>query len=315
MKRTAASVDLGQRQALPLRPPASEPAAAAPRPITNAMSVDVEDYFQVEAFAPLIRRDEWEAFPCRVERNTDRALEIFAEADIRATFFVLGWVARRYPGVVRRIAEGGHEVASHGSLHHLVYRLEPQEFRSDIRDSRRLLEDIAGVAVRGYRAPSFSIRRDTPWAFEILAEEGFAYSSSVFPIRHDVYGWPEAPRGPFRPKPDLPLLEIPMSTVRRFGQNFPCTGGGYFRLLPYAWSRWALEERNKAERQPAVFYFHPWELDPEQPRIAGAPFRSRLRHYTNLHRTEHRLRRLAREFRWAPIATVFADELDGHVRH
>jgi polysaccharide deacetylase family protein (PEP-CTERM system associated) len=314
MKRVASSIDLDGRA--PGRSVAgSAVAASMGRPaVTNAMSIDVEDYFQVEAFASSIRREDWDAFSCRVERNTDLALRIFDDAEIHATFFVLGWVAERFPGLVRRIAAAGHEIASHGSLHQLVFKLEPDAFRRDLRESRRRLEDIAGVPIRGYRAPSFSIRRDTPWAFEILAEEGFAYSSSVFPIRHDVYGWPEAPRRPFRPHERAAVVEIPMSTVRLFGQNLPCSGGGYFRLLPYAWTRWALRQRNAADAQPTVFYFHPWELDPEQPRIADAPWRSRFRHYTNLHRTEPRLRALLQEFRWAPIASVFAEELNGHVR-
>lgn len=314
MKRVATSLELGG-QGPDLRvPERARGASARPPAITNAMSVDVEDYFQVEAFASAVRREDWDSFSCRVERNTDIALRIFDEAGIHATFFVLGWVAERFPGLVRRIVEGGHELASHGSLHELVFKLEPNVFRRDLRDSRQRLEDISGVRVQGYRAPSFSIRRDTPWAFEILAEEGFAYSSSVFPIRHDVYGWPDAPRRPFQPAAGVAVLEIPMSTVRKFGQNLPCSGGGYFRLLPYAWTRWALRECNTTEARPAVFYIHPWELDPEQPRIAGAPWRSRVRHYTNLHGTERRLRSLVREFRWAPIASVFAEELNGHVR-
>ena len=312
MKRVAPSIALAGASDRPVAESIDVAARRSPA-ITNALSVDVEDYFQVEAFASAIRREDWGSFPCRVEANTDRAMRVFEEAGVRATFFVLGWVGERFPALVRRIVDGGHELASHGSMHQPVFNLSPEAFRRDVRQCRQRLEDIAGAPVRGYRAPSFSIGRDTPWAFEVLAEEGFVYSSSVFPIRHDVYGWPEAPRLPFRPHRGA-ILEIPMSTVRLFGQNLPCSGGGYFRLLPYAWSRWALRRRNTAEAQPAVFYLHPWELDPAQPRIAGAPWRSRARHYTNLRRTEPRLRKLLREFRWAPIASVFAEELNGHVR-
>jgi polysaccharide deacetylase family protein (PEP-CTERM system associated) len=314
MKRVATSIEVGAEEKSRPIPETSRTGAVGRRAVTNAMSVDVEDYFQVEAFASVIRREDWGSFACRVERNTDLALRIFDDAGIHATFFVLGWVAERFPTLVRRIVDGGHELASHGSLHQLVFKLQPDDFRRDVRACRHRLEDTGGVGVQGYRAPSFSLRRDTPWAFEILAEEGFAYSSSIFPIRHDVYGWPDAPRRPFRPNERAAVVEIPMSTVRKFGQNLPCSGGGYFRLLPYAWTRWALRQRNVSEGQPAIFYFHPWELDPEQPRIAQVPLRSRLRHYTNLRRTEHRLRDLVREFRWAPIATVFADELSGHVQ-
>jgi polysaccharide deacetylase family protein (PEP-CTERM system associated) len=302
----------GRSSALPHGPRARAGlSASSGAPVLNAMSVDVEDYFQVEAFAGQIQRESWDSFPRRVERNTDLALEIFASKGVSATFFMLGWVARRHPSLVRRIVEAGHELASHGTLHQRVSTLTADEFRHDVRDSRRLLEDLGGASVRGYRAPSFSIGKDTPWAFSVLAEEGFSYSSSVFPIRHDLYGMPDAPRRPFRPAGDSGILEIPMTTIRLFGQNLPCSGGGYFRLLPYAWSRWALGQVNSGEGRPGVFYFHPWELDPGQPAQPGISWKSRFRHYTNLARMEARLRALVSDFRWDRIDVVFAAELRG----
>jgi polysaccharide deacetylase family protein (PEP-CTERM system associated) len=226
---------------------------------------------------------------------------------VRATFFTLGWVARRHPDLVRRIVAAGHELASHGARHHRVAELTPQQFRDDVSGSKWLLEDLAGVEVRGYRAPSFSIGRNTLWAFEVLAGAGYAYSSSVFPIRHDLYGMPEAPRAPFRPFGLDGFVEIPMTTVRIRGRNLPCSGGGYFRLLPYRYSRWGIERVNRVERRPAVFYFHPWEIDPDQPRQRGISWKSRLRHYTNLGRMAGRLERLLADFKWDRMDAVYAD--------
>jgi len=268
--------------------------------------VDVEDYFQVEAFAGVINRGDWEALPRRVVRNTDRLLDIFADSGASGTFFTLGWVAERHPELVRRIVAEGHELASHGSDHYRLDQQSPAEFRDDIRRSKALLEDIGGAAVTGYRAPTFSVGVKSRWAHEILAEEGFRYSSSVYPIAHDLYGVPKAPRHPFCPLPGF--IEIPLTTVRLFGRNFPTAGGGYFRLLPYAVTRTALRKAGSELRTSCVFYLHPWEIDPDQPRQVQAPFRSRLRHYVNLGRTEHRLRRLLRDFQWTRMDHLFLDE-------
>jgi len=272
----------------------------------NALTVDVEDYFQVEAFAGVINRGDWEALPRRVVRNTDRLLDILAAAGVSGTFFTLGWVAERHPELVRRIVADGHELASHGSDHYRLDQQSPAEFRDDIRRSKALLEDIGGAAVTGYRAPTFSVGVKSRWAHEILAEEGFRYSSSVYPIAHDLYGVPKAPRHPFCPLPGF--IEIPLTTVRLFGRNFPTAGGGYFRLLPYAVTRTALRKAGSELRTSCVFYLHPWEIDPDQPRQVQAPFRSRLRHYVNLGRTEYRLRRLLRDFQWTRMDHLFLDE-------
>jgi polysaccharide deacetylase family protein (PEP-CTERM system associated) len=271
----------------------------------NALTVDVEDYFQVEAFAGIIDRGAWDALPRRVVRNTERLLDLFAEAGVSGTFFTLGWVAERHPELVRRIVRDGHELASHGSDHYRIDQQSPEEFRSDIRRSKALLEDIGGVAVAGYRAPTFSVGVRSRWAHAILAEEGFRYSSSVYPVAHDLYGVPEAPRHPFCPLPGF--IEIPMTTMRLFGRNFPASGGGWFRLLPYAVTRTALRRAGGELRASCVFYLHPWEIDPDQPRQVQAPLRSRLRHYVNLGRTEDRLRRLLRDFRWTRMDRVFLD--------
>ena len=272
----------------------------------NALTVDVEDYFQVEAFAGVIDRGDWDALPRRVVRNTDRLLDILADSGASGTFFTLGWVAERHPELVRRNVADGHELASHGSDHYRLDQQSPAEFRDDIRRSKALLEDIGGGAVTGYRAPTFSVGVKSRWAHEILAEEGFRYSSSVYPIAHDLYGVPKAPRHPFCPLPGF--IEIPLTTVRLFGRNFPTAGGGYFRLLPYAVTRTALRKAGSELRTSCVFYLHPWEIDPDQPRQVQAPFRSRLRHYVNLGRTEYRLRRLLRDFQWTRMDHLFLDE-------
>jgi polysaccharide deacetylase family protein (PEP-CTERM system associated) len=271
----------------------------------NALTVDVEDYFQVEAFAGVIDRGNWEVFPRRVARNTDRILDIFADVGVSATFFTLGWVAERHPELVRRIIADGHELASHGSDHFRADQQSPEEFREDVRRSKELLEDIGGTAVAGYRAPTFSVGAKSRWAHRILAEEGFRYSSSVYPIAHDLYGAPAAPRRPFCPRPGF--IEIPLTTVRMFGRNFPSAGGGYFRLLPYRVSRIALRKAGNELRTPCVFYLHPWEIDPGQPRQMQAPLQSQLRHYLNLSRTEDRLRRLLQDFRWTRMDRLFLD--------
>lgn len=274
----------------------------------NAMSVDVEDWFQVQAFAEAIPREEWDWLSCRVEANTELVLERFAEAGVRGTFFTLGWVAQRHPALVRRIVAAGHELASHGHGHERVDSIGAEAFRADIRRARRLLEDAGGVAVHGYRAPTFSIGPHTPWAHAILAEEGYRYSSSVFPVKHDLYGAPDAPRGPHRPHPDG-VVELPMTTVRAFGRSLPCSGGGWFRLVPYRLFQAGLRRVNQVERRPGIFYFHPWEVDPEQPRVWQARRLSRFRHYTGLDSMVPRLDRLLRDFAWASMADVFAAEI------
>lgn len=274
-------------------------------PLRNAMSVDVEDWFQVQAFADIIKRESWDGRERRVEANTDRVLKLFAEAEIHATFFTLGWVAERYPALIRRIVSAGHELASHGHGHQQVHAIGEAAFRADITRARSILEDTGGVRVVGYRAPTFSISaRHTPWAHPVLAEAGYLYSSSVFPVRHDLYGDPDAPRRPYRPHPDG-VLEIPMTTVRAFGRSLPCAGGGWFRLLPYALSRAGLRRVNALEGQPGVFYFHPWEVDPGQPRAEGAGKLSRFRHYTGLGAMEARLTRLLAEFRWGRMDDIY----------
>lgn len=270
----------------------------------NAMSVDVEDWFQVQAFAGTIARSAWESLPCRVEANTERILALFESAGVRATFFTLGWVAERHPALIRRIVAAGHELASHGYGHELVHAIGPERFRADLKRAKAVLEDTGGVAVIGYRAPTFSIgRRSAPWAHAVLAEEGHRYSSSVFPVKHDLYGEPDAPRGPHRPDPSG-VVELPMTTLRLGGRNLPCAGGGWFRLVPYALFRAGLSRVN-AEGQPGLFYFHPWEIDPDQPRVAAGRL-ARFRHYIGLAAMEGRVARLLHDFAWGRMDQVFA---------
>jgi polysaccharide deacetylase family protein (PEP-CTERM system associated) len=276
--------------------------------LRNAMSVDVEDYFQVQAFAGVIARASWDGIATRVEANVDRILAQFDGMGVSATFFTLGWIAERHPAIVRRIVAQGHELASHGYDHIRADLLDRDAFRADIRRTKRILEDIGGVPVAGYRAPTFSIGLRNPWAFEVLEGEGYRYSSSVFPIRHDLYGMPDAPRFPFRPGSGA-LWELPMTTVRLLRRNLPCAGGGYFRLLPYRLFRTGLDRLNR-EGRPGIFYFHPWEVDPGQPRIAGCSRLSRLRHYTNLSRMSGRIERVLRDFAWDRMDRVFADLLE-----
>ena len=271
--------------------------------LTNALTIDVEDYFQVSAFAPYIRRDEWETRECRVERNVGRILELLAEREVKATFFTLGWVAERYPQLVKRIVQGGHELASHGYGHERVSDLDETAFTEDVTRAKGILEDLGGRPVLGYRAPSFSIGRGNLWAFDVLARAGYRYSSSIYPIAHDHYGMPESPRFAYRLANDL--LEVPVTTLRMAGRNLPSSGGGYFRLLPYSLSRWMIGRVNRADREAAVFYFHPWEIDAGQPRIAGIDAKTRFRHYVNIPRMEGRLQALLRDFRWGRMDQIF----------
>jgi polysaccharide deacetylase family protein (PEP-CTERM system associated) len=266
--------------------------------VVNGLSVDVEDWFQVGAFEGVIDRSDWDGLSDRVERNCEAILDMFAKAEVKATFFTLGWVAQRHGGLMRRIVEAGHELASHGWDHERVFRLDRASFADDLERSRKALEDAAGVEITGYRAPSFSIDRRTPWAYMVLAEQGFAYSSSVAPITHDHYGWREAPRFAFKPLPWSDLIELPVTTAHFAGRRLAAGGGGFFRVLPYGFSRWAIRQVNTRDQRPAVFYFHPWEIDPDQPRVTGASLRSRVRHYTNLGVMAAKLEQLVREFEW-----------------
>ena len=271
--------------------------------LTNALTIDVEDYFQVSAFAPYIRRNEWDTRECRVERNVDRILALLAERDCKATFFTLGWVAERYPQLVRRIVDGGHELASHGYGHQRATDLDRSAFAQDITRAKKLLEDIAGAPVQGYRAPSFSIGSGNLWAFDSLAQAGYQYSSSIYPIKHDHYGMPDSPRFAYRLA--CGLLEIPVTTLRMMSRNLPSSGGGYFRLLPYSLSRWMIRRINQVDRESAIFYFHPWEIDVDQPRVQGIDLKTRFRHYVNIPRMESRLQSLLADFRWGRMDQIF----------
>lgn len=275
--------------------------------VVNAMTVDVEDYFQVSAFDNVLPRSRWDSMESRVVANTERLLRLFAGAGVRGTFFVLGWVAERFPALVKQIAAEGHEIASHGFGHRLVYDLTPEQFRDDVRRSKAMLEQTAGVPVVGYRAPSFSVTMRSLWALDVLIEEGYRYDASIFPIHHDRYGIPDSPRHPYRiVRAEGEIVEAPGSTVRWGRFNVPVAGGGYFRILPYAWTRWGISRLNRTERRPAIFYIHPWELDPDQPRLAAGAL-SRFRHYRNLERAEARLRRLLSDFAFGPIGTLLHD--------
>jgi polysaccharide deacetylase family protein (PEP-CTERM system associated) len=274
----------------------------------NALSVDVEDWFQVGAFEKVIAKTDWDTLPQRVERNADAVLALFDEAGVKGTFFTLGWVAIRYPALMRRIAAAGHEIASHGWDHDRVFSLTPGQFRADLRRAHAAIADASGIAPKGYRAPSFSIDARTPWAHPILAEEGYAYSSSVAPLAHDHYGWPEAPRFAHRPLPDCDLIELPVTTVDVAGRRLAAGGGGFFRLLPYRFSDWAIGRVNGSEGRPAVFYFHPWEIDPDQPRVADAPLKSRLRHYSRLSAMRPKLLKILKAHKWGRTDDVVAAE-------
>ena len=273
----------------------------------HALSVDVEDWFQVGAFERVIDRSTWDVREHRVEANGHAVLDLFADAGVKATLFTLGWVAERYPAIIRRAVAEGHEIASHGWDHRRVFTMTPDQFRTDIGRTRAVLEDVSGQKVTGYRAPSFSIDQRTPWAHEILAAEHYAYSSSVAPIKHDHYGWPEAPRFAFRPVAGSPLIELPVTTARVANRTLAAGGGGFFRLLPYRFSSWAID-RVAGEDRPAVFYFHPWEIDPGQPRVADAPIKSKLRHYSRLSGMAGKLSRLLKQYRWDRTDAVAARE-------
>jgi polysaccharide deacetylase family protein (PEP-CTERM system associated) len=278
-----------------------------PTPIRNALTIDVEDYFQVSAFASHIAPHTWDQLPCRVERNVDLILALLDERGVHATFFTLGWIAKRYPALVRRIVEQGHELASHGYAHLRATDQDRAEFMQDITRAKHLLEDIGGVEVRGYRAPSFSIGSGNLWAQAALSEAGYRYSSSVYPIRHDHYGMPDAPRFAFYPEGAGGLLELPITTVNLFNRNLPAGGGGYFRLLPYSLTRWCLNRVNTVDGKPCIFYFHPWEIDPDQPRQRGIGMKTRFRHYVNLSSMERRIRALCKDFQWGRLDHLFLE--------
>ena len=281
------------------------PVSALSKVAYNAMTVDVEDYFQVEAFFSHVDRKDWDSRECRIERNIDRILQLFSDSDTKATFFTLAWIAERYPQVVRSIVANGHELASHGMAHIRADQQSRPMFLADVTRAKHTLEDIGGVGVHGYRAASFSVARKNLWVLNALEGAGYRYSSSTFPIRHDLYGMAEQPRFAFYPFADSKFMEIPITTVRRMGTNWPSGGGGYFRLLPYALFRQNLRFVAARDKQPFMFYFHPWEIDPEQPRIAGTSLKTRLRHYLNLGRTHGRLTQLLKDFRWNRVDRVY----------
>lgn len=273
----------------------------------NGMSVDVEEWFQVGAFERTIDRSDWDSLESRVACNTNAVLDLFAETGVKSTFFTLGWIAERHPALIRRIVAEGHELASHGWDHGRVFAMDAATFRNDLRRARAVLEDAAGIRVTGYRAPSFSIDQRTPWAHRVLAEEGYAYSSSVAPIAHDHYGWADAPRHAFRPIADAELIELPI-TLASLGGRKIVTGGGFFRMFPGAITYRAIERANRGEQRPAIFYFHPWEIDPGQPRVANAPLKSKLRHYSRLGAMAGKLRTLVRRHDWGRVDDVVAAE-------
>lgn len=273
--------------------------------VINAMTVDVEDYFQVSAFENAISRSDWDRLPGRVEDNTRRILDLFSSHGIHATFFTLGWVAERYPALIKTIVDRGHELACHGYSHVRVTEQSPDQFRKDVLRAKVILEDLGGCKVKGYRAASYSIGEKNLWALDVLEQLGFQYSSSIYPVKHDLYGMPDAPRFSFRPTETGKLIEIPVTTVRLGNRNYPCGGGGYFRLFPYFLSKWGLRRVNRSDGQSVVFYFHPWEIDPAQPRQTNISHKTRFRHYLNLNRMERRLRKLLKDFRWNTMEQVF----------
>lgn len=276
----------------------------------NAMSVDIEDWFQVGAFETVIDRADWDGLECRAESNTDRVLEIFDNADVKATFFTLGWVAERYPDLIRRIVDAGHELASHGYDHKRVFTLSEEEFASDLQRTRTILQEISGQTITGYRAPSFSIDKRTPWAHQILAEQGYKYSSSVAPINHDHYGWAESPRFAWKPVAGSDLIELPVTTVSALGRNLAAGGGGFFRLLPYPIYDWAIRRLHRNDGRGAIFYFHPWEIDPDQPRVPGASVKSRLRHYSQLSAMKGKLEHVLKDHHWGRVDELAAIEAE-----
>ena len=269
------------------------------------MTVDVEDYFQVSAFESYISKAQWDSIPHRVEKNTNQILDLFADKKIKATFFTLGWVAERYPTLVKRIVNDGHELACHGYEHIRVTEQTPDEFREDIGKTKKILEDISGQEIKGYRAASYSIGAKNLWALDILMQEGFKYSSSIYPVKHDLYGMPDAPRFIYEPIEENDFKEIPITSLRIFDKNYPCGGGGFFRLYPYQLSKWAFDRINQIEQQSGIFYFHPWEIDPEQPKQEDLSFKTKFRHYLNLHKMEARIKNLIRDFEWDTMETIF----------
>ncbi len=275
--------------------------------LTNAMTIDVEDYFQVSAFAPYIPRSDWNARECRVERNINAILEMLDNHTTKATFFTLGWIAERYPQLVRQIVEQGHELASHGHGHERASEQSEDTFYDDIKLAKQILEDISGTVVNGYRAPSFSIGKTNLWAYDCLERAGYRYSSSIYPIAHDHYGMPDSPRFSYPVRPGL--LEIPITTLRMLNRNLPSSGGGYFRLLPYPVSRWMINRVNVQDGEPGIFYFHPWEIDTEQPRIAGINPKTRFRHYVNIRHMRARLNQLLKDFDWGRMDQIFLDRI------
>lgn len=274
---------------------------------SHAMTCDVEDYFQVSAFDGVIPRSRWTDVECRIPRNIDKILQLLADHDATATFFTLGWVAEHYPEVVRRIVDNGHELASHGMCHIRVWSQAPEEFRQDASRARDILQDVSGVSVLGYRAASWSIDHRTPWAHEILSKIGYKYSSSVYPVSHDHYGMPDAIRHPHQVD-GSPIMEIPPSTARLLGRNVPAGGGGYFRLFPLSLSKHFIDKHAATESYPYAFYFHPWELDPDQPRFKDVPRKDRFRHYLNLHKFESRLRDLLQSYSWGRMDQIYLEQ-------
>lgn len=277
----------------------------------NAMTIDVEDYFQVSAFESLVKIDDWESITPRVEANTYRLLEKFSEHNTKATFFTLGWVAKKFPGLIKEIVNSGHELASHGMLHQRASKQDRDTFKKDVGDAKRLLEDIGGVPIIGYRAPSFSFTKDNLWTYEVLSEEGYRYSSSVYPVAHDHYGIPDAPR--FKYTTQSGVLEIPLSTLSLCGKNMPISGGGYFRLYPYVMTRWAISHLINVDEQPYIFYLHPWEIDCDQPRVRQAALKSRFRHYLNLNKVDGRLESLLTDFEWSSMAEIYGFDNAGEI--
>jgi polysaccharide deacetylase family protein (PEP-CTERM system associated) len=271
--------------------------------IVNALTIDVEDYFQVSAFSKIIKKIDWDRNECRVEKNIDSILNILDSKKVKATFFTLGWIAERYPSMIKKIIEEGHELASHGYAHDRVTELSQEHFHQDVSRAKAILEDIGGKEIYGYRAPSFSIGNENLWTMEILSKIGHRYSSSIYPVRHDHYGSPDAPRFPYQIH--TKILEIPPTTIRFFNRNFPASGGGYFRLLPYALSKWMLRQVNNKENKPVIFYFHPWEIDVGQPSIKGLSMKSKFRHYTNIDKMEGKIKKLTDDFFWDRVDKVF----------
>ena len=288
--------------------PSAFPEARSNQSVVNGLSVDVEDWFQVGAFETVIDRSNWDGLKLRVEDNVARILDLFAKSDAKGTFFTLGWVAERHPALIQRIVAEGHEIASHGYDHARVFTFTRDEFAADLAKAQAILEDASGQPIKGYRAPSFSFDPRTPWAFDVLAEAGYTYSSSVAPVVHDHYGWPQAPRFAFKPLETSELVEIPVTTAMVGGRKVAAGGGGFFRVLPYAFSRWAIRQVNEKEGRPAIFYFHPWEVDPDQPRVENAPMRSKLRHYTNLDKMAGKLTDLVNDFSFGRMDEVAARE-------